>query len=947
MRPICLTMQAFGPYAGKETLALDMLGESGLYLITGDTGAGKTTIFDAIAFALYGEPSGDNRKDSMLRSKYAAPQDKTEVRLTFSYQGKTYTITRNPEYERPKGRGEGTTTQKADATLEFADGRPPVTGLRDVNCAVEDVLGITREQFRQIAMIAQGDFLRLLLADTKDRQKIFQKIFETGNFSRLQTRMKDDAAALAAEAREKTAQQTSLIRQIDCPPDSPYAAAFNGTGPAGRVPDALASLLRADEAAAAEEEQKKETLQKQLDACKALLTRAELYETAAQNVRRSLNALAKAEADLQAAESAHRQSAAQKQAAEQRNEEIIRLREQLADYGRRDEQRRKLNALTEQIYAGKAATERQRERLAKREQALSAFRAEYRTLADAGAELAEQTAELTAIRQTIETLESLKVALHDGQVLGIQCQAAEEEAEKAAQKAAAAQTTLETANAAFRRAQDDWNETTKAFVAAQAGLLAETLQPGEPCPVCGSETHPCPAKKPVDAPTADAVDAAEAAARTARQRVETASRALEPLNRALTEARAAAASAKTAAAEKTAAACSLSEKALHTSDWSEIPEQLRKQLLTQQQAEKNVQADVQRAEDACRRKASLEAQIPQEEQAVQTLGQTIREAEVRLTELQTAQRHLQAALAELDSRLTYASQPEAERAIVRMNHEKTQLEQSVQAAETKKNEAERAVSAAKAAVHTAETAQRDLPAAEGAEAARAEQTGLIRQINETEAAIRAISARRARNRGLLTALRRSLRETDALQQTRIWLDELASTANGQMSGQDKIMLETYVQMAYFDRVLAKANLRLMKMTDGQYELARRTVADNNRSQTGLDLDVLDHYNGSRRPAASLSGGESFLASLALALGMSDEIQSYAGGIQLDTMFVDEGFGSLDEESLRLAVEVLAGLTEGNRLVGIISHVAALKEQIDRQIVVRKMPSGGSHAQICC
>ena len=947
MRPIRLTMQAFGPYAGKETLELNKLGESGLYLITGDTGAGKTTIFDAIAFALYGEPSGDNRKDAMLRSKYAAPQEKTEVRLTFSYQGKTYTVTRSPEYERPKGRGEGTTTQKADATLEFADGRPPVTGLRDVNRAMEDVLGITREQFRQIAMIAQGDFLRLLLADTKDRQKIFQKIFETGNFSRLQMRMKDDAAALAAEVREKTAQQTSLIRQIDCPPDSPYAEAFRETGPAERVPDALASLLQADEAAAAAEEQKKEALQKQLDACKALLTRAELCETAAQNVRRSQTALTKAEADLQAAETACQQSAAQKQAAEQRNEQIIRLKEQLADYGRRDEQRRTLEALTEQIHAETAAAERQRQRLAERGQTLSACRTEYRALADAGAELARQTAKLAAVRQTIESLETLKTALHDGQTLGMRCQAAEEEARKAAQKVEAAQTALEAANAAFRRAQDDWNEKTKAFVAAQAGLLAETLRPGEPCPVCGSETHPYPAKKPADAPTADAVDAAEAAARTARQRVEKASRVLEPLHRAMTEARAAAAAAKAAADEKTAAVCSLGEKVLHTSDWAEISDRLQKQMLAQRQAEKSLQAGVRHAEDACRRKTSLEAQIPQIEQDVQAIEQAIREAEVRLTESQTAQRHLQTTLAELDGRLAYAGQPEAERAIDRMSREKEQLERSVQTAETKKNEAERIVSAAKAALHTAEVNLRELPAAEGAEAARAEQSGLIHQINEAEAAARMISARHERNRGLLTALRRSLREIDALQQTRTWLDELASTANGQTSGQDKIMLETYVQMAYFDRVLAKANLRLMKMTDGQYELVRRTVADNNRSQTGLDLDVLDHYNGSRRPAASLSGGESFLASLALALGLSDEIQSYAGGIQLDTMFVDEGFGSLDEESLRLAVEVLAGLTEGNRLVGIISHVAALKEQIDRQIVVRKTPSDGSHAQILC
>ena len=174
---------------------------------------------------------------------------------------------------------------------------------------------------------------------------------------------------------------------------------------------------------------------------------------------------------------------------------------------------------------------------------------------------------------------------------------------------------------------------------------------------------------------------------------------------------------------------------------------------------------------------------------------------------------------------------------------------------------------------------------------------------------------------------------------------LSDTVNGTLSRQEKIALETYVQMACFDRIIQRANVRFMVMSGGQYELKRRTVAENNRSQSGLELDVIDHYNGSERSVKSLSGGESFKASLSLALGLSDEIQSTAGGIRLDTMFVDEGFGSLDEESLQQAIQALTGLTEGNRLVGIISHVSELKERIDKQIIVTKERTGGSHVEI--
>ena len=178
-----------------------------------------------------------------------------------------------------------------------------------------------------------------------------------------------------------------------------------------------------------------------------------------------------------------------------------------------------------------------------------------------------------------------------------------------------------------------------------------------------------------------------------------------------------------------------------------------------------------------------------------------------------------------------------------------------------------------------------------------------------------------------------------------WVRALSNTANGALSGQDRIMLETYVQTAFFDRIIIRANTRFMQMTSGQFELVRAKTADNLRAQSGLELNVIDHYNGSIRSVKSLSGGESFKASLAMALGLSDEIQSQTGGIQIDTMFIDEGFGSLDENSLEQAIDVLLRLSESNRLVGIISHVSELKERIGRQIVIIKTPDGGSHARI--
>ena len=222
---------------------------------------------------------------------------------------------------------------------------------------------------------------------------------------------------------------------------------------------------------------------------------------------------------------------------------------------------------------------------------------------------------------------------------------------------------------------------------------------------------------------------------------------------------------------------------------------------------------------------------------------------------------------------------------------------------------------------------------------------LTDQKNDADVHIKEINARASANRSIYKALKKQVESIADTEQKLRWVKALADTAGGNLQGREKVMLETYVQTAYFDRIISRANVRFMVMSGGQYELKRSSTADNNRSQSGLSLDVVDHYNGTERSVKTLSGGESFKASLSLALGLSDEIQASAGGIRLDTMFIDEGFGSLDEESLQQAMRALSGLAESDRLVGIISHVPELKEKIDRQIRVIKDRSGGSRVEI--
>lgn len=1089
MKPVRLRISAFGPYAGEMELDMTKLGESGLYLITGDTGAGKTTIFDAITFALYGEASGENREPVMLRSKYAEPSVPTEVELTFSCGDKIYTVRRNPEYERPAKRGGGTTLQRAEAELVFPDGRT-VTRLKDVNQGVREILGLDRNQFSQIAMIAQGDFMKLILADTRERQAIFREIFKTGYYRTLQEKLREESGRLRSLCEGEKAGIAQYVDGIRWP--EPEKAA--GELPVEEVCSLLEKVLEEDLLAEREAERRDAELGRELEQVKSLLRQAAELE-------RLRNLLAREEEKRRAAaeelagcrERLERETGRQAEqgeleraaaaleaelpgygrleklrldiseaedrlAAQRRQQEACRAsargaqaflenlkgeRERLEHAG---EQLERLNREKGQLEAeGKALGELNRDAAAwlegrrnwrelektwtDGESRRQGFRLRQGELGTALADLEERIKALEGVNaKKMELSGQLERELQrQGELEALERELREQE--KRREEYGKAREAYRAAAGEADRLGERYQAMNRAFLDGQAGILAETLEAGKPCPVCGSLEHPRRAVRRTETPSEAALNRAMESWEQARSRAEEASRAAGSRLGAMESGETALAArlekitgdgGLDGAGERVrrlgerSAAC---QRELRTGILAaEQDMERRKSGEEERERLQLLQRDVQRqeeelAEQLAEVKNKSERQRGQSELLLQKMaGQ--REAlglagEGDISRLQEEIRRriqmaagqaeqLGQAIAEETARVSRREElsqriPEAEGDLRRKEEALGACASGIAALESQKKELERQLLAAKADLRFGEIGQaraelqrlrtviagmkdaleRARNAWDACRTSLAECDGKIAQIKgqlergaevdgeKAEKAREALEAertgletrrkllfsRREANGTALENIRRRSGRLEALEREWAMVQALSNTAGGNVSGREKIMLETYIQMTYFDRIIDRANTRFMIMSGGQYELKRRERAMNNQSQSGLELDVLDHYNGSERSVRTLSGGESFQASLSLALGLSDEIQSLAGGIRLESMFVDEGFGSLDESALEQAVQALAGLTEGNRLVGIISHVAELKERIDRQIVVTKERTGGSRAEI--
>lgn len=913
MRPIRIEMSAFGPYAGKQTVEMDRLGTSGIYLITGDTGAGKTTIFDAIVFALYGTASSDRRSGDMLRSRYAEPDTPTEVKLVFSYRNKEYEIRRNPTYQRPKLRGEGMTQENASAELRLPGGEI-LTRTGEVDEKIREILGMTRDQFMQIAMIAQGDFLKLLLAKTEERRKIFSSIFRTGRYARLEERLKQ-------EARQARKTYDDLVREIGF--EQERARLPEGTDRSGlRDEEYLQAIEKFRDAAGKrleEGEKMQELLRGELDALAARILAAEEQEKRKKALEETRQQWTKLQA---AAEQRKQELEAARSREPEAKEKEARLhveQDRLQQYDRLEELKRQKNEGEKKQASDEAA----RKKLEEARKVL--------------------TQQIQDCRQKIKEKEALagKAAALSGEKERLRSQGAEynelktllEAYEEASEKWSRAAVTYQAACDKEQEFGESYRRQHRAFLDDQAGILAAELAENQPCPVCGSLHHPSPAMKTDDAPTRETVEQSQ-------KRWEESKTAMDEAGR------------KAAALRGTrdSSLQHMEEKAKGLSMSTE-PATLKETLMEEQRRFrpkwKEVTEALAASEAAAEAKVVLEEKLEILRKKQEEDEEAYRKLELESARLQEQIENLAKNYADLKETLPYADREAAGKAVTLLEQKIREIREAVQSAEENEKaaagriqEAEGRMDELKKQIREGESAESmtSVELQEKQNQKKEEQLRLQAEAKEDNLIWETNSAAAGSIRKLNIEREQAARKYSMLQ-------NMADTANGNLSGKQRIQLETYVQQQLFDRILVRANTRFRVMSGGQYDLVRRKEYQKNQ-QSGLDLDVVDHYNGTTRSVSTLSGGESFMASLSLALGLSDEIQESAGGVQLDALFVDEGFGSLDEETLDQAMKAIQTLAEdGGRIVGIISHVTELQNRIDRQLLVRKMKSGGSTATI--
>ncbi len=888
MRPIKLTMSAFGPYVGVHTLELDKLGEKGLYLITGDTGAGKTTIFDAITYALYDTASGESRENSMLRSKYADPGEDTFVELEFLHNGNRYMVKRNPKYDRKKLKGEGTTPQNAAAELILPDGTR-IAKVGEVDNKIEEILGLTREQFQQVTMISQGAFRDLLEAKTETRREIFRQIFKTDFYKILQEKIKKDAAASEAALKDAKQSQNQYIRGIQWGETSLYGAEVKQAQDDKMLTEDVLTLVEdlltedGEHLKKVEQDRELLSLVSRYDSVQHKLTQANAKEPPA------IEALAAAKQKVDEAQATEERQS-------QLADEIAVLKAALPEYDTYEKALAEQKNLKEQIRNNENVLKTEEARKNTLTNILSAQKEEMEALKNSSMEAKERKMRKGELEALLEALSALRDANTD----------------------------LQKKQNAYRDAQDTYDglkssyeEMNRSFLCEQAGILASELKEGVSCPVCGSTVHPDPAQLSPDAPTEEAVKKAKKLAEKAEKEAAKASLA--------------AGKQKGIADEKSKAVRELLQKLLPGASHEEGEVAAKEELLT-------LEEQIRIAEANARRKAELEEKLPQTEKALAESLERWNAANTALAALHSTLEASEKTLKEKGSKLAFDSKKAAQKEIRTLQGELSDLQKKQKEAREEYGKREIDLAAIRGSIRSLEE-EKDtiiLPEEETIERLR-------REKDTVEGRYRSITSRMDANQKTLENIRETARDMAKMEKENGWLRTLGDTANGTLAGsKEKVSLEVYYQRIFFDRILSRANIRLQKMSGGQYDLKRSKGAG--KGQHSLDLDIHDYINGTERSVCSLSGGEAFMASLALALGLSDEIRM-STGVHLDTLFVDEGFGSLDSSALGKAYSALESLTDGNRLVGIISHVAELKERTDKKIIVEKSSDGTSSCRI--
>ena len=919
MRPLKITMSAFGPYAGEVTLDMQKLGKSGIYLITGDTGAGKTTIFDAISYALYGEASGNYRENTTLRSKYASADTPTFVELEFEYNNEIYKINRNPEYPRPNKRGEGFTKQGANAELVMPDGSV-ITKIKEVSAKVEEIIGINKNQFSQIAMIAQGDFRKLLNCETNERSKIFRKIFKTEPYHNIEIKLSSLFNELKRNREKEKSGIEQYINQLKCNENDTLSLelerAKSGDVLIEDVIKLAGEIINKDTLDYTKTQKNIESINEEIE---KINSNIKLYE----NQEATKKAYAEASAKLEElktkrndCEKAYKSAEAQRERLDDLTRKINLINSKMPKY---DE----LKSLENSINERAQSFEKSNNSLKLKQQEITLLEKEIDEKSKAleevkGADLLVQklTVEKEEINKKAEALKELKTEID-------RCKTEQKNLKNA-------QSFAKSALDEYGALENEYNQIYIAFFNEQAGIIADELKDGEPCPVCGSTSHPNLARKSENAPSQADVESAQNLVKKAQEKAN--------------KARDTASALKSRVDEIAANVKSAAKKLFGTDD--NVFDDYNSNINALKKEYDCTLALLKTANEKLNLYQKLDKEIPKIQEKQKSLSDEI-------SKLNTQKASDEAFISENTKRVTsIKSELDFESADLAKDKlkEYTTLSNDIKnAIEKSKNAFDDIKSKYDTQKGTKASLENALKEFKEIDLASLNEKSL--KLNEykkdVDETAKSLYSRIESNKLLVDNISEKRDILKGYDDKYVWLKALSETANGDISGKEKITLETFVQMTYFDSIIRKANIRLLTMSDGQYELVRRSDAETLKKNEGLALDVIDHFNGSTRSVSTLSGGESFMASLCLALGLSDEIQSSNGGIKLDTMFVDEGFGSLDGEALDRALSALTSLSLGNRLVGIISHVDALCDRIDNKIVITKDRTIGSNAQIIC
>nr|WP_290694614.1 SMC family ATPase [Halomonas sp. UBA3074] len=1013
MTPLTLTMQAFGPFADTENIDFTALGRSPLFLINGPTGAGKSSILDALCFALYGQTTGNEREPSQMRCDQANATLLTEVTLDFRLRGADYRVRRVPQQERPKARGEGTTTHNAEAQLWRlnADGEVETClvarKVNDATAELQTLIGLDANQFRQVMVLPQGKFRELLIADSKKREEIFSQLFQTQIFQRIEERLRLQANQIEREVKEHRQHISGILAGGELESEAALEQELEALTPqveqarkdfetaqlqrrkAEKQRDDAQALQRQFEArdSLADEKTRHLEQQSQIISIQDHLTQSEH----AQVLRPQRTALTQAQQALSTAHAEQQQADAalsnQRTSAEQAQRAFEAARERQAGL---PELRERHRQLSEFIHKGQQLSELQ-----------ARFQTAQAAWQQANGALKRDEAQLDTIRQQGEAagvnlerlqaerqqLASAPVELHRYETLLTQrkeLDALTDQGRELTTQQQQATAALDQRRSESEQAERFATEQEMRWHQGQAALLALTLEDDAPCPVCGSLAHPAPAVNNADIVTKEQVEDARSAQAQARQSFQGAERhhqqlaqqisyhseQVQRLNQQLGEW----ASQPLNELQKT---CDELHRQVsrQASVEREISQQitardalrrewgaLDKQLKAQRPAVEKAKEDALRLES---QRDQLSQSLPDDARDPAAMQQTLTELERQVTQIEQAWESAQQALANSQTQLARADE-QVRGASERVEQAKQTLEQTQvewqSALQASPFEDEAAFQAAQLddaqrqeLIQQVDTYQRRLAELEGAlqnyHAQLAEKTppDLAALSSQTEAAQaeensqleawRTLDGRLATLHGIRQKLAKAHTAQAELEaQYQVW-GTLSEVANGRTG--HRISLQRFVLGVLLDDVLIQASERLVRMSRGRYQLVRREDPTKGNKASGLELDVADTYTGKNRSVATLSGGESFMAALSLALGLSDVVQAYAGGIQLDTLFIDEGFGSLDQDALDQAINMLSELQMGGRMIGVISHVSELKEQMPVRIEVSASRHGSS------